>query len=688
MANKLCLPSSLCSLEKDDWSRVGSPILDAVREICGEQNLKSPISSMADCWKNKLVCVVWLKLLCRETGVDVETEWRESPFFPIQNALPEVNHVVLLELVKSLSATKMFARFLLCLPPGQICSELERLTQYVKSSPISDGDVHFFLELWWELWKGRDHQVAGGKDSIEMMFANQFARLTNKTGGMSPQAAKRMKLDTTASSPDTDVLSILLHALKDMKDHISTTELCLLALSISLDALHTSFLIEQAIILSTKDKMHLLSKAVSIREKNSEKLSPKCIQEAQQDLCALYTPSQFQPNQIKLTEAFMIVTELAQFWQNDGLLKVCDSSNPSYTTFRLQQSVQRFLTALKEADVIEALAEVEEVQRNNLRALLESLSFPTIESTPEVNARVVMTIISHRLEDYQNFALLFATEKSWAACDEQWMDCLEKNQAAFQQLDTLIELAVTFESKIHKETFSVGQCRKLMKLITDIFAALSLEDKNKALASMLKMSSRGFFGCTVPSAVTDGFDQELNMAFNCITQGGRGASAAVSQGNLSTAVSLVARVAFQNPEATLRSCCHSAVFNKGSFALMALILQQLPGLTGQRQRKEADESVDGRNDPPGGGSLICRCLQEMIRTRSLSANEKEQFIKFLSLLMMPFMTVEGEGKRLLSPQELVNTFVLSNLSSMSECSLMFFIQSFAMSPTKLPRKLS
>ncbi|KAM9359231.1 gem-associated protein 4 [Symphorus nematophorus] len=682
LADKLCLPSSLSSLQKADWSRVGHPVLEALREICRQDKLAAHPTS----WIKKVVCVVWLKLLCRETGEDVETAWRENPFFPLQNSLPEVNCVVLLEVVRSLALAQTFANLLLCLPQSQICTELERLVQHVRSSPTTEDDVRLFLEVWWETWKGRDEEKAGGEDSIETMFARQFARLSSKSSNLSPRAAKRLKLDPSdppASSPPTDVLHILFHALKDMKDHISTADLCLQALSVSLDALHTSFLINQAVELTPKEKLHTLSKVVSIRERNDEKLSIELVREAQRDLRASHTPSQFRPSRMKLREALKIVTELAQFWQSSGLLRACDCTNPSFSAFRLEQSVQRVLTALQSAEVPQTVTSMDdqETEKNILRGLLESLSFPAIESTAEMNARVAAIIISHRLDNYQSFAVLFAGEKSWAACDEHWMDCLEKNQAAFQQCDTLIKLTSTLMSKLLSESANVSQCRKLMKVIADIFSALSIKDKNKALAVMLRLSSRGFLGCSVPSAVTDGFEQELNMAFNCIIQGGGGASAAASQGNLNTAVSLVARVAFQNPEAALRSCCHSAIFNKGAFALMAKILQQLPGLRGQRDRndeaqsdeqetKEAEESMDDGNDTLSGSGLLCRCLQEIIKSRSLSASEKEQLLKFLGLLMMPVITVEGEERRqsFLPPQEVVNIFVLPNLSTMAQSS--------------------
>ncbi|XP_034095880.1 gem-associated protein 4 [Gymnodraco acuticeps] len=675
LADKLSLPSSLSSLQKADWSRVGHLVLEAVREICGQEELGVHLPAAAVSCIKKLICAIWLKVFCREAVTDVELSWRENPFFPLQNGLPEVNYVVLLEVVRSLAAAPIFARFLLHLPQSQIATELERLVQHVRSGPTREDDVRFLLEVWWELWKGQDEQKEEGEDSIEKMFAGQFARLSSKSSSLSPQAAKRLKLDASdlpASPPTADVVNILLHALKDIKDKISTTDLCLQALSIALDTLYTAFLIDGAVGLPAIEKMHILSKVVRIREQNGEKLTPELLKEALRDLHASHTPSQFEPTRIKLGEASKIITDLAQFWQSNGLLGTSESSG---SAFKLEQSVQRVLTALQEAEAPETTNEtdLQKSEKNSLSGFLESLSFPAAESTPELNARVTAVIIKHRLDDYQNFTELFASEKSWAAQDELWFDCLEKNQAAFQRQETLINLTSTIVTKLHSEGSNVSQCRKLMKVVADIFSALSLEDKNKALAAMLRLSSRGFFGGSVPSAVTVAFEQELNMAFNCIIQGRGGASAAASQANLNTAVSLVARVVFQNPEAALRSCCHSAVFNKGAFTLMAKILQQLPGLRGPRGREDelqndedASKKAEEEEDTQSGSALLCRCLQEMTKTKSLSANEGEQLLKFLGLLMMPVMAAEGEEERMesfLTPQEVVNVFVLPNLST-------------------------
>ncbi|XP_077421829.1 gem-associated protein 4 isoform X2 [Vanacampus margaritifer] len=650
LAEKLCLPSSLSSLQKCDWPKVCNPVLAAVREICGEKDVGGHLKSKATSWRKQLVCVVWLKLLSKEHEEDVEEAWRKSPFFPLQNPLPEVNYTLLIELLKSLSAVDTFAHFLLCLPLRQMCSELERWSEHLKSNPVGEDDVHFFLELWWQVWKGRDQQFAEGQDSIEMSFANQVARLTSQPARLTHHAAKRLKLDSSVLSNNTDVLDILLHTLTHVNDVISKPEDCFHALSNCLDALYTTFLTDHSVVLPIKDKVEFLSKAMSIREKNGDKLSSELIQESQQDLRASSTPSQFQPSRLSLREALKSVSDLTLLWQNRDLLKACKSSPVSYATFKLQQSVLRMLAALKHV----TMTGEEEAEKNKLRRLLAEMAFPIVESSCEVSMRVAVTIISHRLEDFHDVTELFAGEKSWVARDEQWLECLEKNQAAFQRCDALIQLASTLTSQLRSEKFGVSRGRRLLKVVTAVFTALSLEDKNKALAAVLQSSSKGFFGCSGSSALVASFEQELNMAFNCIIQGG--GVAPTAEGNLSTAVSLVARVAFQNPEATLRSCCHSALVNKGAFSLMSKILKQLSGLAGWTESKE---ERDGRRNPT---RLICRCLQKVVSSRSLSDNEKEQFLKFVALLMLPVATGGEEKETLLSPQELVNTFVLPNLA--------------------------
>lgn len=620
--------SSLSFLQKSDWHRVGRSVLEALKEISGPKEEK----------KKSLVCAVWLKLLSAEAEEDIEVAWRESPFFPLQNGFPELNRAVLLELVRSTASTDIYTRLLLCFPLSQLCFELEHLVQHISSSPIREEDVGLFFDVWWELWRSRDVQ----KDSEEELFTKEVVRLSSKSNSLSQQPAKRLKLDTTdlhmSTSPAGDVLHILLYALKDLRDHVTTTELGFRALSISLDAFYSSFLIDTSVMPPTEEKLQILSKVAMIKKKHNEKVSPEVLQDSLRDLQASRIPSQFKPIRLQLDEALGIITDLIEFWLKGDILKVEDSSNPSYFAFRLKLSLQNVIATLDKTS--------ETVEYKTLKKLSESLCFSDVEITPEVSAKITMTVISNQMDDCQNFALLFAGEQNWATCDDSWVDFLEKNQSAFQQQNVLIQLTSSIMSKFNSGSANVTQCKKLIKVTADIFSRLSLDDKNKALAAMMGISTRGFWGSSVPSAVTTSFEQELNMAFNCIIQG-RGGASASPQGNLNTAVSLVARVVFQNPEAAVRAVCNSAISNKGAFCLMAKILQQLPGLT------------------VGDEGLLCRCVRDIIRTKQLSNSEMEQLVKFLSLLMQPIVTVEvEEGKResFLSPQRVVNAFVLPNLS--------------------------
>lgn len=670
LAEKLCLPSNLASLQKEDWSKVGHPVLEAIREVSGLDTFGPHLSTAgatAVSWIKKVVCVVWLKLLSRENDEDMEEAWKTSPFFSLQSGLPEVNHVVLLEAVRSMAAARVFSSFLLHLTHPQICAELERLVQHVKTCPTREDDVGLFLDVWWELWKGRDEEDKSEEDKIEALFARQLASLCCESARVLPQAAKRLKLDqaetsSSSSSLATDVLHILLCALRDIKNNVTSTELCLQALSVSFDAFYTAFLIDQETGPSPRERLHYLSQVAIIKERNDENLNPELVREAQRDLRASYRPAQFRSSIMTLGEALKMITELAMSWQSSGLLKQCDSNHSSFWAFKLDQSVHRVLLALPETvdEVMDVRAE-----RNNLKQLLHSLGFQAIKVPTGVSARVAATIITHRLDGYQNFTALFASEEHWSAEEEQWMKCLENNQVAFQQCDTLIRLTATVMAKLDSGGLEVSQCKKLMTVLADIFTALSFEEKNRALADMLALSTKGFLSYSTPSAVTESFEKELNMAFNCIIQGGGRAS----QGNLNTAVSLVARVAFQNPEAALRSCCHAAIFNKDAFALMASILQQLHGLRGRQAREDetqaGSESMDV-NDAASGSALLCACLREVAVTKSLSANEKEQLVKFVGLLMTPVIAVDGEEKKqsFLSQPELMNNFVLPGISAL------------------------
>uniref|UniRef100_A0A8C6WLB7 Gem-associated protein 4 n=1 Tax=Neogobius melanostomus TaxID=47308 RepID=A0A8C6WLB7_9GOBI len=619
--------SPLCSLLKPDWDKVGCSILDALREISLQKDNRDDV-------KKTLLCAVWLKLLSAEAEEDIEVTWRESSVFALQNGLPDLNRVVFLELVRSTTSINHFTRLLLCLPPSLLCAELQKFVQHISSSPVREEDLHFFLGVWQELWRIEDVQ----SDSTEEMFAREVSRLSSNA---LQQPAKRIKLDT----PDCpDILYILFHALRDLKDQITAAELGFRALSISLNALYTSFLIDAEAGISTKEKLEILTQMATIRERNNEKLSPKMVADSLKDLKATQVPSKFKPLQLNLGQVLAIIAEVTKGWFNNGLLKVEDRSNPSYSMFTLKLSLQNVFVALDETS--------ETIDYTFLKNLFDSLDFSKVDASPDFAAKITMTVISHKMDDYLNFALLFAGEKSWAACDESYIDFLEKNQSAFRDHEAVVQLAQSIVGKFNSGSVDVGHYRKLMKVTADIFSALNVNDKNKALAAVMDISTRGFFGSNTPPTVTTSFEQELNMAFNCIIQGGGGTSVC---SNLNTAASLVARVAFQNPEAAVKAMCNSAISNKGAFTIMAKILQLLLGLSGRLNESARDT---------GGKGLLCKCVKGIMKAKQMSQDEKEQLVKFLCLLMQPAEGAEGEGRgqSFILPQMVIYAFVLPNLA--------------------------
>ncbi|KAK7883152.1 hypothetical protein WMY93_029326 [Mugilogobius chulae] len=624
--------SSLSSLKKTDWNNVSSPVLNALREITQGKDETERVKK-----KKTLVCAVWLKLLCVEEGESVEVTWKESPIFALQNGLPELNRTVLLELVRSTTSISIFARLLLCLPPSQLCSEVEKLIRHVSSSPVREEDVTLFFDVWWELWTCKNAQ----KDATEEMFTREVARMSLNS---SQKPAKRLKLDLPTSS--SDLVHILFHAFSNLKDQICEHGLVFKALSVTINAFYTAFLFDEGLVFPTQEKLDILSEIATIREKNDEKFGAKMILESLKDLNSIQGPSRVKPVQMKLEEALQIVEDVTYNWECKGLLQVEEKADISYSVFKTKLGLRNVFAAFenakrsKDSSLYSTFRQKDWMIHKNLAV------------SCDVRAEIAKTIIAHKLDDYENFALLFAGENSWTTCDKTYIDFLEKNQSAFKEQNTLIKLTESIVAKLRAGSVDVSHYRKLMKVTADIFSALSLDDKNKVLAAVLGICRRGFFGFNTPPTVTSSFEQELNMAFNCIIQGGGGTSAA---SNLSTAVSLVARVAFQNPEAAVRAMCSSAISNKGAFAIMGKMLQELPGLSGRlTEEKQGEEEKD----------LVCGCVEDIVKAKQMSRDEKEQLVKFLCLLMQPVETSEGERRRegFLSPQRVICAFVLPNLA--------------------------
>ncbi len=100
LANQICQPEPLLSLKKEDWDRIGCPIVNAIKEIC-EHSLKDTKDRVH--WRKRILCIVWSKILEVRNKEDIDIRWKEDPLFAVQNSLPDINHTVLFELVKSMS---------------------------------------------------------------------------------------------------------------------------------------------------------------------------------------------------------------------------------------------------------------------------------------------------------------------------------------------------------------------------------------------------------------------------------------------------------------------------------------------------------------------------------------------------------------------------------------------------------
>ncbi|XP_030633980.1 gem-associated protein 4 [Chanos chanos] len=647
LANQLRQPEQLCTMRKEDWAKIGKPIIQAVTEIC--RQVRGGYDDRIH-WRKKTLCILWSKLLEVEKGEDIDVRWMENPLFAVQNSLPEINHSVLYELVKALGLSKIYVELLLCFQPSEMGIEVQRLVKHITNC-TTEKDVQLLLEVWWELLKGR----GGQKDTLDQLFSEQCANFTRSSTDPSLQASKRFKPDPESQVPPLCIVSTLLCGLKEVKDHIKTPDMCHFALSNCLDTLYTSYLLDHATDLSIENKLEVISRLVMLKNTHDGAEGfdlVEAICEAHQELAAILTPTQYKPFGITLVQALQIAIEVTSGWEEKGLLTLTHINDPIYSVVRLKNSLKRVIESLEKLALPETMAgnkQMVTALTNMLKNLATSVTFPDPESSLVEKACVAIAITDNRLEGFQRLPELFASELNWAFNVPEWLTCLERNKSAFQHKDLIMKLVSTLIAKCQTDA-DVKCSKKLKEIIVDIFSQLSLSDKNETLAEMLAISPKGLHGC-LPKSVMIGFEEELNLAFNCIIQSG-------AESSLSSAVSAVARVAFQNPEATLCRCCHLAVMNLGTHTLIAKLLQQLPGL-----RSPPGQPKETRKPE---GNLLCSCLLKTVRNKLSTSQEEDQLLSFVGALMEPSISgARGEKLSFLHPAEVLGNFVLSNLISSS-----------------------
>ncbi|KAI4880246.1 hypothetical protein NFI96_034046 [Prochilodus magdalenae] len=642
LANQLSQPAPLSALRKEDWERVGRPIVQAVTEICAQL-----CGSNQEChqWRKKIVCIIWSKVLEVEQGVDTDVSWKENQLFAVLSSLPDINHEVLFELVKSMGFFSIYVEFLQSFQAAAQCKELERLVKHV-THECTDEDVKFLLEVWWKLMKGRREEL----DSLDQIFITQCARLTQNPSDYSPQASKRFKPDPDSVMSNTCMFSILFQGLNNIKEYVTSAELCYFGLSNCLDMLYTSYLIDHETDLPTEVKLQNIARLVSLQKINNVWKGADLTQaicQAQRDLVACLTPAQNKPSGMTLIQAMQTLLEIISSWEVKGLLMM-PTHDPSVLAIRLKESLCRVLKSLELlSENMDGNGQTLFSLKKTLKGLLASSSFTVPESSPSEIESVVMAILDGNVKGFQDLPKLYASKLSQTFSKTEWLSCLERNKHAFQQRDLVMTLASTLIAECQSDA-DVKQAKKLKDIIVDIYSHLPLHDQNVALSEILSLSRKGLHGF-LPSSLTAGYDEELNLAFNSIIQSG-------AKGSLSSAVSAVARVAFQNPEATLSRCCQMAVVNLGAHTLLAQILQQLPGL-----RTSPGDSKEMRKKEQ---NLLCRCLHSTVWNKLSSPQEEDQFLQFFSILMEPSMVGQTEEKlSFLSPEEAVQAFILPYFSS-------------------------
>ncbi|KAI5626744.1 gem-associated protein 4 [Silurus asotus] len=641
LANQLCQPEPLTALRKEDWKHVGRPVVQAVTEILG-QLCVTKLERLH--WRKRILCILWNKILEKEKVDDIDISWKENPFFAFQNSLPDINHTVMFELIKSLGFFSIYVEFLQCFESVQQCRELEKLIKHV-TTDSTEADVKFLLEVWWELLKGRKET----DDNLDQVFTAQCIRLTQTLPDCTPQASKRFKPDPDLDMSTTCVMSILFQALKDIKDTITSSEICYFALSNCLDMLYTFYLLKDPTDLPALVKIQNIAHSVSLRKRNNPLEWVDLIQaihECHRDLSAVLTPAQSKPSGITLIQAMDTILELIMIWKNKGLLSM-STKNPSALAVRLQDSLGRVLKSLEvQSGNLEGNGQTVNSLKRTLEDLHASATFNVPESPSNEIANIAIIIIDNSLKGFEDLPKVFASKLSQTVSDTEWLSCLERNKCAFQKKDSLMALVSSLISKCQSDA-DVKHCRKFKNIVVEIFCQLSLTDKNTILSNILTLSENGLHGC-LPSSVTIGYDEELNLAFNCIIQG-------EAKSNLCSAVNAIARVAFQNPEATMRRCCHMAVVNLGAHSLLAQILQQLSGLVNTLKNQSGTKNKEFK--------LLCRCLQDTMWNKLSSPQEEDQFLCFLSLLLESNITDQrGEELSFLLPEDIVQALFLPCLS--------------------------
>lgn len=648
LAARLTQPRPLRELRKADWPRVGPPITDALREI----GARCPSPLQHSLWKKEAVAIVWAKVLLPcPPATSLDQGWREDDFFSLGRMIPDVNHTVLFELVKALSAPQLFVQLLLALPQDVRRSELEHLVEYV-ASETSPSDIRFFLDVWWEVMKHKEGQEDATVSTFSTLI-RQHGCETSLDDGLQPP--KRFKGDSgSLNDPPaaTSLLMVLIEGLKETYQSIALPCMKCYALANLVELLSVFTELEpEGSPLPVAEYLDKVTSVVSLWTSDTESqfhhrgLDEK-VKEAERSM-SLLPMAKLSRDELFVGLGFLC--SLLHGWGEELQGTLNSSEELCYESYRLLDTLSTFrknLVCFSETrdlgeDETCVVLELTQITKDFLEEISASLKSKDLDTS--LVSSVAMTIIEQKLERHMEVCSVFASEKTWAF-SKDWVDSLVKNKALFQKpelvlklLETLVNFATSRQDKEARELQM-----QVTKAIVECYTELLLIDKNKVISGVL--ASWGGPGLSLSlQVIMEGFQDDLNVTFNQITK-------SVSDQGLTRAVASVARLMLLYPEATVKQICNLAVVNLGAHQFLAQILCSFPALS----------FLETHNDPGRPCSLVVRCLEEAVWGKLSTAREEEQFLEFLVFLMQP-----SSAAPLVSPAEVTKAFVLPYLKSNS-----------------------
>ncbi|XP_033027804.1 gem-associated protein 4 [Lacerta agilis] len=644
LASSICHPKPLSELAKSDWPQVGKPIIDALEEICTSHSSYPPEPGA---WKRKAAVVLWSKILLSSPSISANQRWKEDVFFSASNMIPEINHTVLFELFKAVNAPRLFAQLLLVLPEHVCRKELETFVGYV-ANETSPADVSFFLDVWWEILKHKE----GQEDRLMMLFrsvSHQYLSEPDEVG----QPPKRFKSNAPSllgSSVAAGVLPVLTEGLKLIKESVEPARMKCYALANLADVLSASLVVQHEVDpLPVQAYLEKISSVVTLWSSDcgsqySKQELGEQVKEAERSISLLNAarlPGEALPVDVGFLRA------LLEEWSPALRELLSDPQQICYESYRLLEALasleKKLASCAKQEDRNRDAAQEMSALGDLIASFLKKVS-PELRgksSGGDLLPSVAMVVIEKKMDRHQEMCSLFASEKSWAFTDE-WVACLVRNKDLFREpelVSKLLETVASADSSMKQE-----QRATVARVLLECYMDLSLPDKNKVISGVLAAWGRQGLS-RVSQAFSEGFQEDLNVAFNQIIQSASGEG-------LKKAVASVSRLVVLNPEATIKKMSNLAVANLGTHQFLAEILCSFPALSFR-------ETLDLEEAPV---SLLLGCLKEAVWDRLSSPKEKEQFLEFLVYLLQP-----SGASPLLSPAEVTQALVLPFLKAGSPC---------------------